>query len=108
MLQPPKTGKDKKRKLEDGKESADSPKPKLKASVSVSDSLTGTDFSLTATTASGQKPNFKIASWNINGIRAWLDVSHHIIVFKQCNVCITNKNNILHTCMISLCKDLIV
>lgn len=49
------------------------PKPKLKARVSISDTIKDTDFSSTSKSASGQAPNFKIASWNINGIRAWLD-----------------------------------
>ncbi|XP_005101256.1 DNA-(apurinic or apyrimidinic site) endonuclease [Aplysia californica] len=49
------------------------PKPKLKARVSISDSLSGTDFKCTAKSPSGKESNFKIASWNINGVRAWLD-----------------------------------
>lgn len=77
---PPKTAKGKKRKLDDDKpgdseggETAGSSKPKLKAKVSVSESLSGSDFSLSTTSPTGGKPNFKIASWNVNGIRAWLD-----------------------------------
>lgn len=35
----------------------------------------GMDFTHECKTADGRKPTVKIASWNINGIRAWLDVS---------------------------------
>ncbi|GFO42154.1 DNA-(apurinic or apyrimidinic site) lyase [Plakobranchus ocellatus] len=60
-----------KRKAESAAE--DEPKPKLKARVSISDTIKDTDFSATGKTQDGRASNFKIASWNINGIRAWLD-----------------------------------
>ncbi|GFR59865.1 DNA-(apurinic or apyrimidinic site) lyase [Elysia marginata] len=53
--------------------SKDEPKPKLKARVSISETIGDTDFSSTSKSSAGKPPNFKIASWNINGIRAWLD-----------------------------------
>uniref|UniRef100_A0A0B7A5W0 DNA repair nuclease/redox regulator APEX1 n=1 Tax=Arion vulgaris TaxID=1028688 RepID=A0A0B7A5W0_9EUPU len=49
------------------------PKPKLKPKSSISDSFTDVDFSAKAKTPSGKEANFKIASWNVNGLRAWLE-----------------------------------
>jgi hypothetical protein len=46
----------------------------LKKEVSVEKSMEGTDFTSSATTKDGRPWNLKVASWNINGIRAWLDV----------------------------------
>ncbi|RUS88380.1 hypothetical protein EGW08_003836 [Elysia chlorotica] len=60
-----------KRKAESPSE--EEPKPKLKARVSISDTIKDTDFSSSSKSPGGKAPNFKIASWNINGIRAWLD-----------------------------------
>ena len=38
-------------------------------------SLHDLDFSNDSTNEEGQKWNWKIASWNVNGVRAWFDVS---------------------------------
>ena len=42
------------------------------------------DFVSDAETADGRKWNLKIASWNINGIRAWLEVRFSNSVAYQC------------------------
>ncbi|BFZ24928.1 hypothetical protein BsWGS_27967 [Bradybaena similaris] len=57
---------------DDGEDTGE-PKPKLKARASIVDSLTGIDFSAQAKTKDGKVANFKIASWNVNGLRAWLE-----------------------------------
>jgi len=78
MSPPAKESKGRKRKIDETKEASkdSSPpladKPKLKTAVSVSDSLAGMEFTCTKKSSEGKEPNFKIASWNVNGIRAWL------------------------------------
>ena len=39
-------------------------------------SLDDVDFSSDAATSDGNKWNWKFASWNVNGVRAWFDVSY--------------------------------
>ena len=58
---------------EEGEDGGMEPAPKLMKKVS--DGLTSMDFSSNAKTQDGRAWNFKIASWNINGVRAWLNVS---------------------------------
>ena len=48
-------------------------------------SLHDLDFSNHSTNEEGQKWNWKIASWNVNGVRAWFDVSLKPSK-SQCNV----------------------
>lgn len=48
-------------------------KSKLRKEASLTE---GMDFSHDCQTKDGRKPNLKIATWNINGLRAWLDVSN--------------------------------
>lgn len=64
---------------DDGEDTGE-PKPKLKARASIVDSLTGIDFSAQAKTKDGKVANFKIASWNVNGLRAWLEVREIVCV----------------------------
>jgi AP endonuclease-1 len=66
----------KKRKLDPDSANGDEagePKAKLKAKSSITESFGDTDFSAKAKTPSGKEANFKIASWNVNGLRAWLE-----------------------------------
>ncbi|BFZ09880.1 hypothetical protein BsWGS_12919 [Bradybaena similaris] len=49
------------------------PKAKIKVKSSISESFADTDFSAKAKTPDGREANFKIASWNVNGLRAWLE-----------------------------------
>lgn len=62
---------------EDGvdKEASCGMEPAPKLMKKVSDGLASMDFSSNAKTQDGRAWNFKIASWNINGVRAWLNVS---------------------------------
>ncbi|PVD28107.1 hypothetical protein C0Q70_10689 [Pomacea canaliculata] len=55
---------------ENGSEEKLEPTPKQ---AKVSDSLSTTDFESTAKTNDGRPWNLKLASWNINGVRAWLN-----------------------------------
>ncbi|XP_052810457.1 DNA-(apurinic or apyrimidinic site) endonuclease-like [Mya arenaria] len=49
-------------------------KAEEKSKLRKESSLTkGMDFSHTCQTKDGRSPNWKIASWNVNGIRAWMD-----------------------------------
>ena len=59
------------------KKEKDEERTKLRKEASLTK---GMDFSHECKTADGRKPNVKIASWNINGIRAWLDVSQSLDV----------------------------
>ncbi|CAG5118257.1 unnamed protein product, partial [Candidula unifasciata] len=71
------SGRNQKRKPEDNDgEDSGEPKPKIKARASIVDSLAGIDFSALAKTKDGKVANFKIASWNVNGLRAWLERSY--------------------------------
>ncbi|CAG5122321.1 unnamed protein product [Candidula unifasciata] len=49
------------------------PKAKIKVKSSISESFADIDFSARAKTPDGRESNFKIASWNVNGLRAWLE-----------------------------------
>lgn len=67
----------KKRKQPDdanGEETGE-PKAKIKVKSSITDSFAGIDFSARAKTTDGREANFKIASWNVNGLKNWLEVS---------------------------------
>ncbi|XP_076444943.1 exodeoxyribonuclease-like [Babylonia areolata] len=67
-----KRGRAKKEENDDEKEETTSePPPKL--AKKVSDGLKSMDFSSSAKTEDGRAWNLKIASWNINGVRAWLN-----------------------------------
>ncbi|CAL1528888.1 unnamed protein product [Lymnaea stagnalis] len=61
-----------KRKAEAGDGSGE-PKEKQRAKNSIVDCLVGLDYSTTAKAPNGKEANFKIASWNLNGLRAWLE-----------------------------------
>ncbi|XP_052239360.1 exodeoxyribonuclease-like isoform X2 [Dreissena polymorpha] len=52
------------------KESKTEEKSKLRKESSLT---AGMDFTHDCQTKDGRKPNWKIASWNVNGIRAWMD-----------------------------------
>ena len=68
-----------KKEAEDGddkKDAASSEEPAPKLTKKVSDGLASMDFSSGAKTEDGRAWNLKLASWNINGVRAWLNVSH--------------------------------
>ncbi|WAR08017.1 APEX1-like protein [Mya arenaria] len=53
---------------------ADGEPAEEKSKLRKESSLTkGMDFSHTCQTKDGRSPNWKIASWNVNGIRAWMD-----------------------------------
>jgi AP endonuclease-1 len=60
-------------KGEDGSAGSAEPPPKL--AKKVSDGLASMDFSSSAKTEDGRSWNIKLASWNVNGVRAWLGVS---------------------------------
>ncbi|KAL8559473.1 DNA-(apurinic or apyrimidinic site) lyase [Nucella lapillus] len=60
-------------KKEENGDEEDSAPPPPKLAKKVSDGLTSMDFSSAAKTSDGRASNFKIASWNINGVRAWLN-----------------------------------
>ncbi|KAK7108330.1 hypothetical protein V1264_016084 [Littorina saxatilis] len=56
---------------ENGASSTTEPPPKL--AKKVSDGLKSMDFSSTSKTEDERAWNFKIASWNVNGVRAWMN-----------------------------------
>ncbi|XP_053396966.1 DNA-(apurinic or apyrimidinic site) endonuclease-like isoform X1 [Mercenaria mercenaria] len=74
---PKKRGKKAEKETADGEPPAKkskSAKAEEKTKLRKESSLTkGMDFSHDCQTTDGRKPNWKIASWNINGIRAWMD-----------------------------------
>lgn len=81
---PNKTNKGKKRKKEESedKNTSKSKKPRKQKDSNETKStkkekipdVSALDFSNDSKSPSGEKWNFKISSWNINGIRAWLEV----------------------------------
>lgn len=71
---PPKGGKKKKEESDsESEENGATSEPPPKLAKKVSDGLTSMDFSSSAKTKEGRPWTLKIASWNINGVRAWLN-----------------------------------
>ena len=57
------------KKRESDKSNADAPPAKMNRTASDFESL---DFSSAAETKDGKKWNFKISTWNVDGLRAWI------------------------------------
>ena len=59
----------------ESKEVKSKKEPKAKKGRDAIPDVYALDFSNSSTAKNGEKWNMKFASWNVNGIRAWLDVN---------------------------------
>ena len=67
-------------KTESKKKEKPKKEPKAKKQRDAIPDVFALDFSNSTTTEGGDKWNMKFASWNVNGIRAWLDVSINTLI----------------------------